>query len=312
MQPFTSDLVITNKIPWNYNSDAYNELADDTLNRLACNDPVIRMLLEEVIGYCFYRKNELGQAFMLTGDKANGKSTFISCIRTILGEANTSALDLKELGDRFSTSMIFGKLANLGDDIGDDFLQGSQVAVFKKIVTGDRIKAERKGQDPFEFNPYTKLLFSANDIPRMKDKTGAVLRRLVIIPFNTRFSKYLEDGVTIDPKFRPYIKYELNEQSSVEYMIKIGIEGLKRIIENNGFTKSKKFRNSWMNTKMRTTLLKHSLKIMALKVLKTKQQQMYINGIRYSVQIIICNLWVRLYSVSRSRKDFTLKLYPAE
>lgn len=125
--------------------------------------------------------------------------TFISCIRTILGEANTSALDLKELGDRFSTSMIFGKLANLGDDIGDDFLQGSQVAVFKKIVTGDRIKAERKGQDPFEFNPYTKLLFSANDIPRMKDKTGAVLRRLVIIPFNARFSKYLEDGVTIDP-----------------------------------------------------------------------------------------------------------------
>ena len=210
------------------------------MNRLACNDPVIRMLLEEVIGYCFYRKNELGQAFMLTGDKANGKSTFISCIRTILGEANTSALDLKELGDRFSTSMIFGKLANLGDDIGDDFLQGSQVAVFKKIVTGDRIKAERKGQDPFEFNPYTKLLFSANDIPRMKDKTGAVLRRLVIIPFNDRFSKYLEDGVTIDPKFRPYIKYELNEQSSVEYMIKIGIDGLKRIIENNGFTKSKK------------------------------------------------------------------------
>ena len=62
-----------------------------------------------------------------------------------------------------------------------------------------------------------------------------VLRRLVIIPFNARFSKYLEDGVTIDPKFRPYIKYELNEQSSIEYMIKIGIEGLKRIIENNTF-----------------------------------------------------------------------------
>lgn len=240
MQPFSPDLVITNQIPWDYNPEAYSELADDTLNKLACGDQPIRALLEECIGYCFYRRNELGKAFMLTGDKANGKSTFISCIRTILGEANTSALDLKELGDRFSTSMIFGKLANLGDDIGDDFLQGSQVAVFKKIVTGDRIKAERKGQDPFEFNPYTKLLFSANDIPRMKDKTGAVLRRLVIIPFNARFSKYLEDGVTIDPKFRPYIKYELNEQSSVEYMIKIGIEGLKRIIENNGFTKSKK------------------------------------------------------------------------
>ena len=240
IQPFTPDLVITNKIPWDYNPDAYSELADETLDRLACHDPFIRMLLEECIGYCFYRRNELGKAFILTGDKSNGKSTFLDCVKTILGDMNTSALDLKEIGDRFSTCMMFGKLANIGDDIGDDFLQGSQVSIFKKVVTGNRIKAERKGQDPFEFEPYTKLLFSANDIPRMRDKTGAVLRRLVIIPFNARFSKYLEDGVTIDPQYRPYIKYELTEQSSIEYMIRLGIEGLKRILENNGFTKSKK------------------------------------------------------------------------
>ena len=68
-----------------------------------------------------------------------------------MGEDNISALDLKELGDRFTTSMMFGKLANIGDDIGDDFMQGTQVAMFKKIVTGNRIKAERKGQDPFLF-----------------------------------------------------------------------------------------------------------------------------------------------------------------
>lgn len=74
----------------------------------------------------------------------------------------------------------------------------------------------------------------------MKDKTGAVLRRLTIIPFNARFSKYLEDGVTVDPKYRPYIKYELIEQSSIEYMIRVGMEGLKRIIINNAFTKSEK------------------------------------------------------------------------
>ena len=240
MQPFSPDLVITNRIPWNYNPDAYSALADDTLNKLACNDKPIRALLEECIGYCFYRRNELGKAFILTGDKSNGKSTFLDCVKTILGEQNISALDLKELGDRFSTSMMFGKLANIGDDIGDDFLQGSQVAVFKKVVTGNRIKAERKGQDPVEFNPFVKLLFSANDIPRMRDKTGAVLRRLVIIPFNARFSKYLPDGVTPDPDYNPYIKYELIEQSSVEYLIRVGVEGLKRIIENDEFTKSEK------------------------------------------------------------------------
>ena len=130
--PYSSELVITNKIPWDYNPSAYNELADTTLDKLACGDESIRALLEECIGYCFYRRNELGKAFILTGDKSNGKSTFLDCVKAILGDLNISALDLKELGDRFSTSMMFGKLANIGDDIGDDFLQGSQVAIFKK------------------------------------------------------------------------------------------------------------------------------------------------------------------------------------
>lgn len=236
LKPFSSDMVITNKIPWNYNQDAYSELADKTLDKLSCGDKNIRALLEECIGYCFYRRNELGKAFILTGDKSNGKSTFLDCMKAILGEQNISALDLKELGDRFNTAMMFGKLANIGDDIGDDFLQGSQVSIFKKIVTGNRIKAERKGQDPFEFNPYIKLLFSANDIPRMKDKTGAVLRRLVIIPFNATFSKDSDD-------YDPYIKYKLIEQDSMEYFIKLGVEGLQRVIINQGFTQSEKVQN---------------------------------------------------------------------
>lgn len=233
LKPFSTDIVITNKIPWDYDPDAYSELADKTLNRLSCGDVAIRLLLEECIGYCFYRRNELGKAFILTGDKSNGKSTFLDCIKAILGDRNTSALDLKELGDRFNTSMMFGKLANIGDDIGDDFLQGSQVSVFKKIVTGNRIKAERKGQDPFEFNPFIKLLFSANDIPRMKDKTGAVLRRLVIIPFDATFGKD-------DPDYDPFIKYKLIQKESIEYLIKLGVDGLKRVITNNGFTESEK------------------------------------------------------------------------
>lgn len=231
--PFSTDIVITNKIPWDYDPDAYSELADNTLNRLSCGDAAIRALLEECIGYCFYRRNELGKAFILTGDKSNGKSTFLDCVKAILGDRNISALDLKELGDRFNTSMMFGKLANIGDDIGDDFLQGSQVSIFKKIVTGNRIKAERKGQDPFEFNPFIKLLFSANDIPRMKDKTGAVLRRLVIIPFNATFGKS-------DPDYDPFIKYKLIQKESIEYLIRLGIEGLKRVIINDEFTKSEK------------------------------------------------------------------------
>ncbi len=236
LKPFSTEIVITNKIPWDYVPDAYDELADKTLTKLSCGDVAIRALLEECIGYCFYRRNELGKAFILTGDKSNGKSTFLDVLKHILGEGNISALDLKELGDRFNTSMMFGKLANIGDDIGDDFLQGSQVSIFKKIVTGNRIKAERKGQDPFEFNPYIKLLFAANDIPRMKDKTGAVLRRLVIIPFNASFS-------VDDPDYDVDIKYKLIEQGSMEYLIQLGIAGLKRVRMYKNFTKSDKVQN---------------------------------------------------------------------
>lgn len=231
MQPYSPDTVLTNMIPWDYVPDAYDELTDKTLNKLACGDETIRALLEECIGYCFYRRNELGKAFILTGDKANGKSTFLEMVKNVLGERNISALDLKELGDRFNTAMLYGKLANIGDDIGDDFLQGSQVAMFKKIATGNRIKAEYKGQTPFEFNPYVKMLFSANDIPRMRDKTGAVLRRLVIIPFNNVFSKD-------DPDYDPWIVYKLKTQNAVEYLIRIGVEGLRRVLTNNSFTES--------------------------------------------------------------------------
>lgn len=233
LEHYTPDIVITNKIPHDYNPNAYSEIADKTLNKIACDDAEVRAIFEEYIGYNFYRRNELGKAFIFTGDKSNGKSTFLDVMNCILGTDNTSALDIKELSDRFSTAMMFGKLANIGDDIGDDFLQGNAVAVFKKIVTGNRVKAERKGQDPFEFNPYVKLTFSANDMPKMRDKTGAVIRRLVMIPCDARFTKD-------DPDYRPFIKYELIEESSIEYFIKIGIEGLKRVLENNAFTEPQK------------------------------------------------------------------------
>lgn len=233
LNPFSPEIVVTNKIPWDYVADAYDELTDKTLNKLACNDPDIRALLEECIGYCMYRRNELGKAFILTGEKSNGKSTYLKMVKNVLGDKNISALDLKELGDRFSTAMMFGKLANIGDDIGDDFLQGSQVAIFKKVVTGEMIKAERKGLDPFEFTPYTKLLFSANDIPRMRDKTGAVLRRLEIIPFNAVFDKN-------DPDFDTKIVDKLTSQDASEYLIRIAVAALQQVRTTDAFTVSDK------------------------------------------------------------------------
>ena len=235
LKAFSPELVITNKIPWNYVPGAYSELLDKTLNKIACGDKDIRAILEESIGYCFYRRNELSKSFILTGEGANGKSTFLDLVKDILGMKNISALGLEELGERFSISYMNGKLANIGDDIADDFLQGKELANFKKIVSGNLIKAEVKhkiNSDEDNIKPTVKIFFSANVMPRTKSKGfQALLRRLVKIPFNAKFSKE-------DSDYDPYISWKLKDTEVMEYGIVLGIQGLKRILENNGFTES--------------------------------------------------------------------------
>lgn len=232
LQPSSPDYVITNIIPWDYNTEAYDELTDHTLNKIACGDESIRNILEECIGYCFFRENELSKSFILTGQGSNGKSTFLDLVEWVLGRDNYVSLDLDELSEKFSTSSMFGKLANIGDDISDEFLQGKAISQFKKIVSGNDIKGENKGQDVFFFKPTVKLLFSANEIPRVRNKGfEAIKRRLVIIPFNAKFSKN-------DPDYNSRIKWDLQTQQVAEYLIQIGIKGLQRVLQNQGFTES--------------------------------------------------------------------------
>lgn len=229
LEPFNPSIVILNKIPWDYVEGAYNEAVDTVLNNISCGDTEIRSLLEEMTGYALYRRNELGKAFILTGGGKNGKSTFLNMVKRMLGHDNISVLDMKRLGDRFSTVMLYRKLANIGDDISDDFL--SDASEFKKICTGEMIDAEQKGMPKFQFSPYVKLMFSANTLPRIgrgKD-SSAVLRRLIIVPFNATFDK--SNG-----NYDGYIIDQLSTQSAMEYMIQLAIRGLRRVLETQEFT----------------------------------------------------------------------------
>ena len=231
LEPFSADKVMTNKINWNYNVNAYSKLVDNVLNSIACNDPKVRLLLEEVIGYTFYRRNELRKAFLLKGKRHNGKSTFIDMVAHILGEDNISSLDLNDLSHEYKAAGLFGKLANLGDDIEDEFIPSA--GIFKKVVSGDRMNANIKFAAPIEFNPYCKLIFSGNTIPRLgrgRD-SDAIIDRLIIVPFNASFNKGTAD-------FSPFIKYQLRSAECMEYLVKIGIEGLKRVLNSQGFTTS--------------------------------------------------------------------------
>ena len=230
---FSPEYVITNKIPHNYNPEASSELLDSVMNKLACGDDSVYELLYQSIGYCFYRRNELRKSFFLLGEKRNGKSTFLDMVGTLLGEENVSNLDLCEIGHQFRTAELSGKLANIGDDINDEWV--SNTAVFKKVVSGDVITAERKGKDPFKLRSFAKFFFSANSLPRLgrgRD-SSAILDRLVIIPFEARFSKQ-------DADYDPFIKYKLRDESVMEALIAKAVPALREVLAEQEFATCEK------------------------------------------------------------------------
>lgn len=234
---FSPEYIITNKIPHRYVPDAQSDLLDNVMWKLACDDATVYDLLYQSIGYCFYRRNELRKSFFLLGEKRNGKSTFLDMVGTLLGEDNTANLDLCEIGDRFRTAELTGKLANIGDDINDEWV--SNTAIFKKVVSGDTVTAERKGKDPFKLRSFAKFFFSANSLPRLgrgKD-SSAVFDRLVIIPFDAKFSKD-------DPDYDPFIKYKLRSEDVMEALIAKAIPSLREVLAEQEFAHCDRIRES--------------------------------------------------------------------
>lgn len=230
---YDPDFDLISKIPHNYNPYAKDDSVENVLNKISCFDAEIRSNLEETIGYCFYKQSELAKSVILLGEKgSNGKSVYLSMLKWVLGEQNWTSLDLNEIGQKFAIAMLYGKMANIADDIGSDFLKGQETANFRKIVAGNELKAEEKGRKPFVFKPFCKLVMSCNEIPKMgRCALDANMRRMVIIPFNAKFSKQ-------DPDFDPYISTKLRTESAAEYLVQLGLQGLKRILATNDFTPS--------------------------------------------------------------------------
>ena len=236
MTDFDKKYIITNKIRTNYNPEAYSEIMDNTLDKICCYDKELRNLIEEMIGYCLFRRNSFEKAFILTGNGANGKSTLLEIIERMIGEENISSVALEELDERFKTYQLEGKLVNIGDDISNNYIEDN--STFKKLSTGQKVNVERKGKDPYDLENYSKLIFSANELPRINDLTDALKRRLIFIPFNAKFSKK-------DKDYDPFILDKLTQPEALEYLLKLAVDGLHRLIENNGFEVPKQSLKLW-------------------------------------------------------------------
>ena len=229
LRDYSDDDVIPNIIPHDWDADAECQTVDNVLLKMACGESDILESLMEVMGVCMYRSSEFTQSAILLGEGSNGKSTYIRMLQALLGKENISSLDMSMLGKQFHTGQLAGKLANLGDDISNEFQRGDLLSVFKKVVDGNRVYADVKGVEGFEFEPYATLVFSANEFPRLADYTDGMLRRIFPIEFNAKFSK-------TDADYDPRISRKITTKKACQRMAVLGVMGLHQVIENNGFT----------------------------------------------------------------------------
>lgn len=224
---YSPEYVFLNRFPYDYKPEAPEvPLVVDTIREIADNNPEIERLIYEAIGNCFYLANLFRGAVILYGGGKNGKSTLLNLILQVIGKENASTLSLQNFSERFMVAGLYGKAANIGDDIPSDLIRDT--SNFKKAVTGEYIQAERKGQDPFSFIPYAKLFFSMNELPPVRDKTAGFFSRVILVPLLHAF----EQGKNADN----LLKSRTWTQSEMECLVKLAVEGLQRLLRNGAFT----------------------------------------------------------------------------
>ncbi len=220
----SSDFYSSVRINANYNVNAKCPRWTQFLGEVLEPDTI--PIFQEMVGYFLIPDVRHEKAFMLPGLGANGKGTSISVVCALLGNENVSEIPLQNLCDRFQTAQLEGKLINIFADLNSRAMQDT--GHFKSVVSGDRLTVERKHQDPFSFEPYARLLFSCNEIPRSYDRTYAFYRRWIIIPFNRKFS-----GDQRDKSLK--IKL-INELDGIFLW---ALEGLHRLYTQQDFSESK-------------------------------------------------------------------------
>ena len=82
---------------------------------------------------------------------------------------------------------------------------------------------EKKNKNPFSFQPYARLLFSCNSIPKnYGDKSEGFYRRLIIVRFNHSVPEERRDPELLE-KFR----------CEADGIFQFALEGLRRLMQNH-------------------------------------------------------------------------------
>lgn len=176
----------------------------------------------EILGYLLMTGNPLQKIFMIYGPGGNGKGTLLRVIRHMLGRENYSSISMHQLvDDRFATSGLYGKIANISGDLSSKFLSDPQI--LKEITGGDAISASRKFGHSFEFVPYAVPIFASNEFFRTSDTSAGWRRRWEVIEF-TR--DVIADGRAFDEQ----VLFD-----DVPGIFNYAMEGLRRLMTRGRF-----------------------------------------------------------------------------
>jgi putative DNA primase/helicase len=221
----TPKLLSTVQIPVNYDPDAECPMIDKFLSEVVSEEYIPALL--EWFGYSLIPDNRMQKAVMLLGSGSNGKSVALNLLTEFIGVENTSGESLQNLEkDKFSVANLYGKLLNVCPDIARSEVYDSSAF---KILTGNekQVRGERKGQQAFYFDNTARLIFSANDLPPVKNAGYSYYRRWLLFEFPNTFEGQNADRNLI---------HKLTTEKELSGLLNKTIVGLKRIMEKGEFS----------------------------------------------------------------------------
>lgn len=204
LHPHNADKAFMYVAEYEYDPDARAPRFERFMEEVTMGDATMYKLLMEFIAYALTDVYCVEQkALILLGEGSNGKSTFIDLLKLISGGPTAySILNLNQLADAQQAADLQGKLFNLCEEThSDSFMESSH---FKNVVSGGELNVKVVYKPPFKIKNRAKLIVSANRMPKTKDNTHGMLRRLIIVPFDARFS-----GKAIDKELNLKLRNEL-------------------------------------------------------------------------------------------------------
>lgn len=223
-QGFDKKLYARVSHPVVYDSSADCPVFDGFLKRIVGEENAD--FVYEWFGYNFYREYNFQKMLFIHGKAGTGKSTLVNILKDMIGRDNYSAVTLKNLmNERFAPAGLYRKTANFDTDAKPEYLADG--SLLKQLTGEDTIYADRKNLDPIYFYNYAKLTFAMNELPAMRDFSGGLKRRLIILNIDEVLTKEVKEQFPL----------AVMKQETAGIFNK-AMQGLRRAFNQNGFSVS--------------------------------------------------------------------------